>query len=721
MTIPTNWLENSDYPKCIVAIFDYYTDSVNTMYLSTHKKIATYNGIEMCFNPRLYGDISFNIGLADSDKGVRTTVSLGQLKVINSDGALDNWLDLGVDGRPLQLFILPSESNNIDTDGVLLFKGVIDKLEISDNNTLALTFKDPLLLLDVPIQPTLYVDGELVNYTINGTLKTIALAADLKNKPKPIVYGQVFNIEPILLSATSKVYQVDPTPIQAITEVYDRGVALGLGIGYNVDLSKGIIELVNNTSGTITCDVLGRRITLGAYSDSVSEIFKNILVNKSVYPIYINLDNSIKVATGIYITERENTLDVLDQLASSFDGFYGFDALGIFRVSCLTIPNTTEPLHIICEKGSKYGDVITDGTDNYILASDSVGTPDYSSISTIADTTLITQFNAPYILGESDILGDITISSTNNINYRVKIQHTKNYTVQTDIASSVSAARKEFISNEYRQVILDNSGILTKHIRATEKEPYDTLLVSTTAAAILANRFVAKNSRYVFEVKFKAVASKLLNATIGSVIKLFDYRYGLDNGVLCTIRQIDINYLYGTADIVAIFSRVPNQAGTFNFGLTDTAVSPSTTITIPAAHSIGRRYFSLDKVIGTNSHTDITIESIVPDIDDPIVRVEQGAGSMFNVSVNGGAVFNISSAYDIVFLVDFDAKTLALYSNNVFHSNYYIPDTGYRRILVDNNDIADDSTIKFSQVSLPIADIKPWGILEVKKEFNYEV
>lgn len=721
MTIPTNWLENSDYPKCIVAIFDYYTTHINTMYLSTHKKIARYNGIEVCFTPRLYGDINFSTGLVDSDKGIRTTASIGQLKIMNSDGVLDNWLDLGIDGRNLKIYIMPTESNSIDTDGVLLFKGVIDKLEISDNNTLSITFKDPLLLLDVPIQPTLYVPGALINYTINGTLKTIALSPDIKNKPKPIVYGTVFNIEPILLSATSKVYQVDSTPISAITEVYDRGVALGLGVGYNVDLSKGIIELVNNTSGTITCDVQGRRITSGLFSDSVSEIIKNILVNKSVYPMYINLDNSIKLATGIYITDRENTLDVLDQLVASFDGFYGFDSLGIFRLSCLTIPNTTEPLHIICGKGNKYGDVITDGTNNYILASDSVGIPNYSSINTISDTTLVTQFNDPYVIDESDIIGDLTISSTNNINYRVKVQHTKNYTVQTDIASSVSVAQREFISNEYRQAVLDNPAIITKHLRAIEKEPYNTLLTSTTGANILANRFIAKNSRYVFEIKLKVVATKILNATIGSVIKLFDYRYGLDTGVLCTIRQIDINYLYGTADLVAIFSRVPNQLGTFNFDLTDTIVGPNTIITIPAAHSLGRKYFSLDKVIGTYSYTHITIESIVPNILDPVISINQTISGSFNVSVNGGTIFNLSSAYDIVFVTDFDAKTLAIYSNNMLHSYYSIPDTGYRRIKVNNTDIADASTIKFNTVSLPLSDILPWGIIEVKKEFNYGV
>ena len=721
MSIPTNWLENSDYPKCIVAIFDYYTDSLNTMYLSTHKKIALYQGNEICFNPRLYGDIQFSTGLVDSNNGVRTTTSLGQLKVINSDGKLDNWLDLGIDGRQIKLYILPYESNDIDTDGVLLFNGTIDKLQILDNNTLALVFKDPLILLDLPIQDSLYTSGEIISYTILGTPKTVTVSDDLKDKPKPIIYGRVYNIEPILLSATNKVYQVDSNAIESIVRVFDRGIELLPVTGYNADLSKGIIELVNNTSGTITCDVLGRKINAGAYSESVSHIVKDILVGKSVSLSDINTDNSINVPIGIYITDRENTLDVLDKLVASFDGFYGFDSFGIFRLSCLVIPNTTDPIHILCSKGSKYGDVITDGTNSYMLASDVLGTSDYTSIATLSESALITQFNTPYTIDEGDILGDISISATDNILYRVKIKYKKNYTVQTDIASSVLADRKEFVAKDYREISLDNLPIKTKHIKALEKEPYDTLLVDNDMANILSNRFITKNSRYVFEIRIKVVSSKILHATIGSTFKLTDYRYGLDTGVLCTIREININYLFGTADLVAIFSRVPNQDGTFDYGLTDTIISPSTNIILPALHNTGRRYFALDKVIGTYSYTYIYLESIIPNILDPVVRITQVITGILSVSVNGGTVFNLNSAYDIVFLVDFDAKTLAIYSNNSLHSYYYIPDTGYRRVRVNNTDIADDSTIKFGVQALPISDILPWGIVEVKKQFNYGV
>lgn len=721
MAIPSNWLENADYPKCIVAIFDYYTEQINTMYLSTHKKTAIYSSNEVCFNPRLYGDIVFKTGLTDSQEGVRTTSSIGNLKVLNSDGALDNWLDLGLDGRNIKLYVLPLQSTNIDTEGKLLFEGTIDKLEISDNNTLSIVFRDPVILLDLPIQDILYTENEVINYTIASIPKSVTVSIDIKDKPKPIVYGKVFNIEPVLLSAASKVYQVDSENIEAILGVYDKGVALTYGTGYNVDLTKGIIEIVNNTSGTITCDVLGRKINAGAYSASVSLIVKDILINKGVNLSNINLDNAINMPVGIYISERENTLDILDKLVSSFDGFFGFDPVGVFRLGCLTIPNTSAPLHNIVPIASKYGDVITDGNAEYMLGSDLIGTVDYSNISTISNSGLVTRFNTPYELDESDVLGDITISSTNNITYRTKIKHTRNYTVQTDIASSVIDVRKEFIGKELREYALDNLAIKTKHIRAIEKEPYDTLLLDESSAAIIANRFIKKNNRYVYELKIRAAAYKLVDATIGSIIRLKDYRYGFDTGVLCTVRDIEINYLYGYVELTALFSRVPNQEGTFDYGLIDTIVSPSTTLTIPATHDRGRRCFSLDKVIGTYSYTYIILESLTPHYLDPVVRVHQVIPGWFNVSVNGSAVFLLSSTYDLVFLVDFDAKVLALYSNGTLHSYYAIPDTGYRRIKVVNQDIADDSTIKFNTPSLPISDYLPWGIIETKKVFNYEV
>jgi hypothetical protein len=567
----------------------------------------------------------------------------------------------------------------------------------------------------------LYLENEVINYTISGVPKTVTISIDLKDKPKPIVYGKVYNIEPVLLSSANKVYQVDHLAIDSVLGVYDQGVPLTPITGYNVDLSKGIIELVNNTSGTITCDVLGRKVNAGNYSDSVSLIVKHILLEKGVSVPNINLDNAIHMPIGIYIPERENTLDILDSLVGSFDGFYGFDSFGVFRLGCITIPNTSTPIHIMPHVGSKYGDVITDGVSEYILGSDLLGVVNYTDITSIAASGLITKFNTPYELDESDVLGDISISSTNNIIYRAKVKYSKNYTVQTDIASSVPDVRKEFISKELREYSLDNLPIKTKHIRALEKSPYDTLLLSEFSASIIANRYIKKNARYVFELKIRAAAYKLVDATIGSIIKLKDYRYGFSSGILCAIRDIEINYLYGYVELTALFSRVPNQEGTFNYGLVDTIVSPVTTLHIPALHDRGRRYFSLDKVIGTYSYTYITLESIIPNIADPIFTINKVIPSYFNVSVNGEPSFNVSAAHDLLFLVDFDAKVVALYSNGTLLSYYPIPDTGYRRIKVYNSDIADDSTIKFGTVSLPVSDCLPWGVIENKKEFNYEV
>lgn len=731
MTIPTNWLENSDYPKCIVAIFDYYTDSVNTMYLSTHKKIATYNGIEMCFNPRLYGDIVFKTGLADSNNGVRTTVSVGNLKLLNSDGVLDNWLDLGLDGRLLKLYIVPIEATNINVEGLLIFEGSINRLEITDNNTLSIIFSDPLLLLDFPIQSTLYTEGEVITYNILGVTKTVSISTELKDKPKPIVYGKVFNIEPILLSASSKVYQVDSTPISSVVGVYDRGVPLTLGIGYNVDLDNGIIELINNTSGTITCDILGRKVDAGNYTDSVSLIIKHILEEKNISSTSIKLDNNINVPVGIYISERENTLDVLDALVGSFDGIFGFDFRGDFRLSCLTIPNTSTPSYIEFSKASKYGDVISDGVKDYMLSSDLLGIPDYSSIQTLSLSGLITEFNVPYYLDESATLGDISITSTNNIAYRAKVKHSKNYTVQTDIASSAPSTRREFISKAFREYSLDNIGIKTKHIRAIEKEPYDTLLVSEFSASILANRFITKNTRQVFEVKLRVADFKLIKANIGSVIHLKDHRYGFDTGILATIREIEINYLYGYVELTAVFSRVPNQDGYYSYDIGYTPIHYSSGLTIPAAHDRGRRYFSFNKVMGTNNYTTLNIHTVLtPSGFDPTIILSQVIANQLEVLVFNNA-FEYNSRFsiqdsDMVVLLDFDAKRFAIYNESGHLYGHFplelsIMGRNYRKIEVYNADTADTSTLKFNVVNLPLSDCLPWGIIETKKDFDYEV
>ena len=280
--------------------------------------------------------------------------------------------------------------------------------------------------MDFPLDSTNYTVGEVINYTIASVPKTVTVTDNLKDKPKPVCYGTVYNIEPILLSSATKTYQVDYAGIEAVLDVYDRGVKLTPGIGYNVDLATGIIELVANNSGTVTCDIKGRKLS-GTFSDYASDIIKDIVAAKGISTTSI-LPNTSRV--GIYIPERENTLDILDRIVSSYDGFFGFDYSGNFFIGNMTIPNTSVPSSLAQGVASKYGDLVYDNTGTYVLASDVIGTPDYSSIGTLAESCLLSKLYTDIeIIDESDIIGDITLANVNSVVYSSKVRYLKNYTV----------------------------------------------------------------------------------------------------------------------------------------------------------------------------------------------------------------------------------------------------------------------------------------------------
>lgn len=725
MAIPSNWYE-SDYPKVLVAIIDYYTTGLNKLYCSTHELVATLGGNLTGFNPRLVGDVSFSIGLVDSAKGSRTTSNYGKLRFLNSDGKLDLWLDYGFDGRNLKLLVAPIGVTNLDTHSVEVFNGKIDKLEIEDNNYLSLSFRDPLLLLDTPIQPTNYSVGETITYFDGTTNVTVTVTDNLKDKTKPMVYGKVYNIEPVLISSADRVYQVDSMPIHAITAVYDKGVLLTPGVGYVVDTSKGVFELIHNNAGTITCDVEGRILYSTSYSARLSEIVKDILINKGI-PISV-LDEVVNrsVDVGIYISDRENTLDVLDKLVSSVDGFYGFKPNGMFILGNLTVPNTSVPSHIAGNNFSKYGDLFSDRAGNlYVLGSDLVAPIDYASVETLSESGIITPVDRITKLTESDIIGNYTLTTVGDVVYRAKVRHSKNYTVQTDVAYSVSGAVKEFMSKEYRDVVSEDLAIQTKHTRAIEYIQEESYLVDSTFGAILANRFLQKNKMPVLELRMTVQSYSMADVTLGSILNIFDYRFGFSSGVLACVREISVNYLANTAEVVAICTRVPNQSGTFTYN-TPTSIPAGTTTDIPAFYNSGRVFLELDEIFGLYNYVDISIhEAPIPNVGDPIIRYRKVLGGVNHITIPGQAEQAVSDSFRVGILLDIDARQVGVYHNGTLLGTFNLPDSvlsgnihSYLYISVANNTTSSFS-MYYDATEFPLPNTRNFGVLETKRRFSY--
>jgi hypothetical protein len=75
--------------------------------------------------------------------------------------------------------------------------------------------RDRGFLLQSPLQTTLYIGtgDEEGDATIQG-------------QPKPLVFGRVRNVAPVLIDPTNLIYQISNAALASIDDVFDQGLAL---------------------------------------------------------------------------------------------------------------------------------------------------------------------------------------------------------------------------------------------------------------------------------------------------------------------------------------------------------------------------------------------------------------------------------------------------------------------------------------------------------------
>lgn len=218
------------------------------------------------------------INVTGNDGGllrVMNAKSVGEIILTNIDGKLNYLLDYSFDGREATLQLI-SPAGVVTT----WFKGIVTRF-YQQGNDLQLTLKSLTESLDLP----------LVQQRYQGTGGVEGLATDIKGNIKPRVYGSVTNATPTLCYATSGIYQVSDLDTCVIENVYDKGVALTLGVtratladliatapAANVyDRFQGYFRLGTMTVQQITCDATDRvSVGSGTVAGLAGDVFKKI-------------------------------------------------------------------------------------------------------------------------------------------------------------------------------------------------------------------------------------------------------------------------------------------------------------------------------------------------------------------------------------------------------------------------------------------------------------
>lgn len=191
------------------------------------------------------------------------------------------------------------------------FVGLSQSCDPIDDNRLRISFSDISKQLDKPV---------LTSLVASGTNKDVF---------KPRCFGQCFNIEPVLLDAVTKTYQINDGAIQAVTEVRESGFVINPA-NYTVNLAAGTITINKNVTGRLTLDCQGH-VEAGSYLTTAEQLINHLLGLLGVAPA---LDSNVlpSYKLGLYIKNQRTVKDCLDDICQSVGANYYFDALSQLRL-----------------------------------------------------------------------------------------------------------------------------------------------------------------------------------------------------------------------------------------------------------------------------------------------------------------------------------------------------------------------------------------------------
>lgn len=465
----------------ILKPYNLATSSEVTLYYSGEGFITkpTDTPANTLFEPRLVEPISFSRSMFSSGRiGGFSVPGFGELILTNADGGLDAFATYAWDGRSVEVRV--GEDGAAYQYYFTIFTGQARTVEF-DDLFIRVILRDDQNDFDIDYPDTLYA----------GTGGNEG-SAELAGQAKPHCYGQVHNIEPVLVDATNYVYQVHDGAIESIDAVYDAGVALTLTTDYTVDLANGRFTLVAAPGGIITADVKGSKPG-GTYIYTVADIIKHLVEDHAgfTYPddfdtaSFTALNTANSAVVGVYDRETTKLSNVLDRLINSIGGFYGFDRDGNFQVGRVELPTGT-------------------------------------AAAEFDSTTII----------------EITRLASEVPSHQVRVNFNKNYRVmsESDFDPSITAAKRDSLVREFSVTTATDANILTSYPNASALI-VDTLMATSAAASTEASRLLTiyKTQRDVYRILVKTQPYVL---KLNDVVKITFNRYNLASGKLFRVISI---------------------------------------------------------------------------------------------------------------------------------------------------------------------------------------
>jgi len=486
--------------------------SVRTYYFA-NRAFSTYGGDtpeHIAFDTALADPGSITqTAFGDGRTGGATRLSLGEVRINNADSAYDNWIGYGFDGR--RLTIRRGYGGSYPSDYETIFTGTVETVTVTRREAI-IRLRDKQLIFDAAVLTDLYGGSNVLPNGIDGT------AADLAGKPKPRLIGSCRNIAPPCVNTSKLVYQVHSGRVAEIAAVYDKALGLTFGVdranagdllsntpaagAYDTCLAQGLFRLGSNPAGQVTADAAQGA---AAVDRTAASILLTLALEAGVAAGDVDAGDLSALAAdapaelGMWLSDAGVTYrQAMDRAANSVGAYFAFDPDGVLRAGRLVEPA---------------GDPVLE----------------------IADYDV----NEPFERRPARD-GDIPI-------WRVTVRHSRVWTVQaSDIAASVSPARRALIGSEYRDQSAFDATVKDQ-FRLAGEESIETLLISEADAANEAFRRLnlRKVRRSFYDVGITAAVFSAAGVKIGDVVRLTHPRFGLSAGKLFVVLGVNLQLARG--------------------------------------------------------------------------------------------------------------------------------------------------------------------------------
>lgn len=519
------WLEDSTTVKCIlveVTVKDVVANSEIVMYLSNIGYITTDSSV--VYKPLITRGVSFTETLPIDGS---PTLSFGDIEIINTNGDLDSWLDptkyIWVN-RAIQVylgdpFFASANLADVHVKFDKIFDGVVADIDSKDRETLNLKVRDKLERLNTPVTTT-----KLGTYGVWGSSQTN------QDTVLPLVFGEVFNITPVLIDPSTTEYIVSNSPIENIIELRDNGVPIYMNALTSYGTTNGITTTANVTTATGKFKIVAPTVVTGVLTASVQGVNNSINLSTGalVTGTYSNnIANLIALITTQYgvnkLTAAELDLTNLNAFATA-----NTQSVGLF------VTDSTTVLSACQELANSIGAQIFMNRKG-LLQILRIGVPTSDAVVNITDADILHH--------------SLRISNRTQVVASNTIGYCRNWTLEPNLVTNIYQEDKVSMATElYTKTTLDATVQTNYKLPADTLNQKDTLLIVGSEAQAEAARLNAlyKTPRNIYS--FNAT-TKCLSLKLGQSVTLTHNRFGLSGGVTGQVVSLSPDWLNGSINV----------------------------------------------------------------------------------------------------------------------------------------------------------------------------